>query len=65
MILTVLQYQVEGYSVRRDFLHRNYFPLLAIFMSWGGFGSAYAVNHIRAALEEHYRRDKTRVREPC
>jgi hypothetical protein len=56
------QYRVAGYSVRQEFLHRNYFPLLAVFMSWSGFGNPYAANHVRATLEEHYRRDKSRVR---
>jgi hypothetical protein len=60
--ITIIQYQIQGYSVRQDFLFRNYFPLLAIFLTWSGFGSPYATNTITMTLEEHYRRDKSRVR---
>lgn len=64
-LIVFVQYQIQGYSVRQDFLFRNYFPLLAVFLSWSGFGSPYATNAIRMTLEEHYRRDKTRVRTVC
>jgi hypothetical protein len=61
-LIAVVQYKIQGYSVRQDFLFRNYFPLLAVFLSWSGFGSPYAANVIKMTLEEHYRRDKSRVR---
>ncbi|KAG2125066.1 uncharacterized protein EDB93DRAFT_1110359 [Suillus bovinus] len=45
-----------------DFLHRNYFPLLAIFLSWSGFRTPFPTHIIKSTLEEHFRRDTTRVR---
>ncbi|KAG2036334.1 hypothetical protein BDR03DRAFT_983107 [Suillus americanus] len=59
-----MTYRVQGYSVQQDFLHRNYFPLLGIFLSWSGFRSPYASNIIKSTLEEHYKRDKSRVHIP-
>jgi hypothetical protein len=61
LLLTAIKYNVQGYSVRQDFLHRNYFPLLAIFLSWSGFGSPYASNIVQTTLSEHFSLDPTRV----
>ncbi|KAG1776131.1 hypothetical protein EV702DRAFT_1046300 [Suillus placidus] len=59
-LIAFIQYQIQGYSVRQDFLYHNYFPLLAVFLLWSGFGSPYAVNIIKMMLEEHYHHDKSR-----
>ncbi|KAG2108241.1 uncharacterized protein F5147DRAFT_652961 [Suillus discolor] len=56
-----IMYKVQGYSVRQDFLHRNYFPLLAIFLSWSGFGSQYGSNIVKTTLIEHFALDSTRL----
>jgi hypothetical protein len=53
---------IYGYSVRQDYLHRNYFPLLAIFLTWSGFGSSYASNAVQAMLKEQFSVDQSRVR---
>ncbi|KAG1778632.1 hypothetical protein EV702DRAFT_1044493 [Suillus placidus] len=61
-LIAFIPYQIQGYSVRQDFLYRNYFPLLAVFLLWSDFGSPYAVNIIKMMLEEHFRCDKSRLR---
>jgi hypothetical protein len=53
---------IYGYSVRQDYLHRNYFPLLAIFLTWSGFGSPYASNTVQSMLKEQFSIDESRVR---
>ncbi|KAG2139950.1 hypothetical protein BD769DRAFT_1384256 [Suillus cothurnatus] len=56
-----IQYQVQGYSVRQDFLYCNYFPLLTIFLTGSGFGTQYASNVMRTSLLEHFSLDPTRL----
>ncbi|KAG2028538.1 hypothetical protein BDR03DRAFT_1019667 [Suillus americanus] len=60
--LRPLPYMIYGYSVRQDYLHRNYFPLLAIFLTWSGFGSSYASNTVQAMLREQFSIDQSRLR---
>ncbi|KAG2116858.1 hypothetical protein BD769DRAFT_1390945 [Suillus cothurnatus] len=55
------QYQVQGYSVRQDFLYHTYFLLLAIFLTWGGFSTQYASNVVRTSLLEHFSLDPIRL----
>ncbi|KAG2741702.1 hypothetical protein P692DRAFT_20840352 [Suillus brevipes Sb2] len=57
-----LPYMIYGYSVRQDYLHRNYFPLLAIFLTWSGFGSPYASNTVQSMLKEQFSIDESRLR---
>lgn len=57
-----LQYKISGYAVRQEFTFRNYNPLLAIFLSWSGFGQDYAGDIVRRTLQEQFRRVPSRVR---
>ncbi|KAG1747033.1 uncharacterized protein EDB91DRAFT_1079674 [Suillus paluster] len=39
-----LPYKIQGYAVRQEFIHRNYFPLLSVFLSWSGFNQEYTAD---------------------
>ncbi|KIK39218.1 hypothetical protein CY34DRAFT_108333 [Suillus luteus UH-Slu-Lm8-n1] len=54
-------YKICGYLVHQDYLHHNYFPLLAIFLSWSGFGSPYTSNNVQAMLREQFNIDQSRL----
>ncbi|KAG0691816.1 hypothetical protein DFH29DRAFT_883665, partial [Suillus ampliporus] len=54
--------QIRGYAVRQEFIHRNYFPLLSVFLSWSGFGREYAADVVRRSLQEHFHLVPSRLR---
>ncbi|KIK31875.1 hypothetical protein CY34DRAFT_19482 [Suillus luteus UH-Slu-Lm8-n1] len=59
---TPMPYKISGYAVRQEFTFRNYNPLLAIFLSWSGFGQDYAGDIVRRTLQEQFRRVPSRLR---
>ncbi|KAG1760558.1 hypothetical protein EV702DRAFT_985501, partial [Suillus placidus] len=55
-------YKIRGYAVRQEYTHRNYFPLLGVFLSWSGFGREYASDIVRRTLQEQFHLVPSRLR---
>ncbi|KIK32067.1 hypothetical protein CY34DRAFT_111124, partial [Suillus luteus UH-Slu-Lm8-n1] len=49
-------YIISGYSVRQEYINRNNFPLLSVFLTWSGFGRDFASDIVQRTLKEHFRR---------